>query len=1107
MKADPWVSSLERYLKELRRAQTLARGEADPEAQLIPLVKRLLEETLGVRVIVEARPRGETKVGKPDLGVKHKGLLVGFVELKAPGKGADPERYKGHDREQWERFRQLPNLVYTDGQDFALFREGQKVREVRLASEGDAEALRELFLDFLNWKPLVPKDPKELARFLAPLTRFLREAVLEEVRENPQGELARLREEWRKNLLPEGDERVFADAYAQLITYGFLLAGALDSGEEPLYLERALELLEGRYGLLMEALFVANHPRLLAEIRPAYDLLRRSLRAVDPSVFRIQGADPWLYFYEDFLKEYDPELRKDMGVYYTPVPVVRAMVRLVDEALREGFGLEEGLAHEKVTVLDPAMGTGTFLLAALERALANVADLYGEGYRGQYAGEVASRLHGIELMLGPYAVAQLRLSQAIQAEGGSLPEGGLNLYLADTLEAPEAPPLAQPFFYERLAEERKRAAELKRDKPILVVLGNPPYDRVEGESEEERQRKGGWVLKGPREPHPLMEDFLRPAREAGLGVHLKNLYNLYVYFWRFALWKAFEQDPERGGVLCLITASSYLQGPAFAGMREHIRRVADRVYILDLGGEGKGAVKEENVFNIQTPVAIALVVRYGPQDSKTPARVLYHRLQATTQEEKLRELEHLPPLRDIPFLEAPKDWQAPFVPEPGGEWARWPRLTDLFPWQHSGVQFKRTWPIGPTRQVLEERWAKLLGALPEEKPHLFREERDRKVSREYPGIWSSAHLPALKDLKPGESPEAIVRYGYRSFDRAWAIADGRVCSYSRPPLWRTWSERQVYLTSLLTSRLGKGPALVATHLVPDYHYFCNRGGKDVIPLFRDPEAQKANLAEGLLELLESTYDFPVPPEDFAAYVYALLAQPAYTERFAEELRTPGPRVPLTKDPGLFKEGVELGAYLLWLHTYGERYAQGRSWPPKGKARWTKPPSAYPEGHSYDPEARTLRVGDGEVKDVAPEVYGFEVSGFFPVKSWLGFRQRRKAGRKSSPLDEIAPPSWTPDLGRELLELLWVLEKTLETYPQQEDLLQRVLAAPIFSTDELPAPAPEQREPPEGEAEEPQETEEAGEGEGEGNGTDRVAQPTLFSFVKEDKSSGVYKNQP
>jgi hypothetical protein len=136
MTEDTWVLSVRKYLSELRRVQALAQGEAEPEAQLTPLVKGLLEETLRVRVVIEARPKGDTKVGKPDLGVKRQGLLVGFVELKAPGKGADPERYRGHDREQWERFRQLPNLVYTDGRDFALFREGEKVREVRLASEG-----------------------------------------------------------------------------------------------------------------------------------------------------------------------------------------------------------------------------------------------------------------------------------------------------------------------------------------------------------------------------------------------------------------------------------------------------------------------------------------------------------------------------------------------------------------------------------------------------------------------------------------------------------------------------------------------------------------------------------------------------------------------------------------------------------------------------------------------------------------------------------------------------------------------------------------------------------------------------------------------------------
>ncbi len=177
---------------------------------------------------------------------------------------------------------------------------------------------------------------------------------------------------------------------------------------------------------------------------------------MDPRDFLGKGAEPWLYFYEDFLAAYDPDLRRDMGAYYTPAQVVKAMVRLMDGLLRrEELGYSLGFAHEEVTVLDPAMGTGTFLLAALDRALDNVARAYGDGFRGQYAEEVAKRLHGIEIMVGPYAVAQLRLSQALQAEGGRLPQEGLHLYLADTLETPEAPPLEQTFFYEHLGEERR----------------------------------------------------------------------------------------------------------------------------------------------------------------------------------------------------------------------------------------------------------------------------------------------------------------------------------------------------------------------------------------------------------------------------------------------------------------------------------------------------------------------------------------------------------------------------------------------------------------------------------------------------------------------------
>lgn len=1061
------------FAEYLRQIEELGKTphEGDPEAQLVPLVRRLLESLgEGVRVIHEVR----TGLGRPDLGVKHRGLLVGFVELKAPGKGADPTAFReAHDKRQWENFKNLPNLIYTDGWAFALFRNGDLVLQVHLKSAKDAAAfpsgkhlkdLQKLLLDFLHWKPQVPRNPSELARFLAPLTRFLREAVREAVQAQPEGNLAHLWKEWRQTLLPGADEQAFADAYAQLMAYGFLLARTLHSGEEPLSLERALELLDGQYGLLMEALFLSNHPRVLVEIRPAYDLLRRSIQAVDPQGFLGTGADPWLYFYEDFLAVYDPGLRKDMGVYYTPAPVVRAMVRLTDAVLKEGFGLSLGLAAEEVTLLDPAAGTGTFLLAALEQALTNAAPMYGEGYRKPFASKVAERLYGIELMVGPYAVAQLRLSQALQAEEGAIPEGGLRIYLADTLEAPDAPPLERAFFYERLAEERKKAADLKREQPILVILGNPPYDRVEGESEEARKARGKWVVQGRKDPQrpdspPPLEDFLAPLKALNLGKYAQNLYNLYVYFWRFALWKVFEQDPKRPGVVVFITPSSYLTGPGFAGMRAFMRRLAHEIYVLDLGGEGRGAIKEENVFNIRTPVTIALVVRYPEVREQELARVFYHRVSGTTREEKFASLEKVEDLKSLPFVEvSPPDPHAPFVPGPTGDYATWPKITDLFPWQSPGVKFERTWPIGPTRAVLEARWEQLLSA--SERAALFRENPDRKVGQEYPAILGGGRLKAIAELGAREKPEAILRYGYRSFQRAWAIVDGRVCARPRPPLWQTWGDKQVYFSSLLSKPLGQGPALTATALVPDLDHFSGRGGKDIIPLYRDKEGRKPNLTGGLLELLEKEYGFSVSQEDFAAYVYALLAQPAFTERFREEVKHPPVRVPLTKDPHLFERGVGLGSRLLWLHTYGERYTHVGSWSAfTGKARWKKAPSAYPAEHRYDPDNRTLHVGDGAVQDVDPKVWEYQVSGFRPLKEWLDYRKQHRKGRKSSGLDEIVPSQWDEELSRELLELIWILEETLAIHSRQEELLQEVLGGGLFEAGELPMPSEEERQPP------------------------------------------------
>ncbi|MEK7408372.1 MAG: type ISP restriction/modification enzyme, partial [Acidobacteriota bacterium] len=228
----------------------------------------------------------------------------------------------------------------------------------------------------------------------------------------------------------------------------------------------------------------------------------------------------------------------------------------------------------------------------------------------------------------------------------------------------------------------------------------------------------------------------------------------------------------------------------------------------------------------------------------------------------------------------------------------------------------------------------------------------------------------------------------------------------------------------------------------------------------------ANVLPGLLDLLGKAYERKVAPEDFLAYVYGALAQPAFTARFANELETRELRVPITKDAALFPKVRDAGARLLWLHTYGERFVpkgRQRGHVPRGSAKCVKPvpghPDGYPESFDYNEATRTLHVGAGEFRPVGCDVFQFEVSGLKVVQSWLNYRMKRGAGKKSSPLDDIRPERWTSQFTTELLELLWVLEATVEGYPEQRNLLHALIAGPCFRAAELPAVPDDARKPP------------------------------------------------
>ncbi len=834
-------------------------------------------------------------------------------------------------------------------------------------------------------------------------------------------------------------------------------------------IESAAETIGIGHKLLSQALRVLGQPEARADIQLAADLLERCINAIDAKALVRAQPDVWLYFYEDFLAEYDPKLRRDRGVYYTPVEVVQAQVRLVARLLEDKFRKPLSFADDEVFFLDPAVGTGTYPLAALNHALLEVENQFGKGMIPARGSVFVQNLHAFEILVGPYAVSHLRITESLHALGVNISEP-LKVLLTDTLESPHVQPPAQPsLLFRRLSEEHQRAQNVKAHTEILVCMGNPPYDRqVVGFDETKIDRKGGWVRFGEpdRDEEPILEAFLAPLRNAGLGVHAKNLYNDYVYFWRWALWKVFEQNPG-SGIVCFITASSYLRGPGFLGMRRLMRQTCDHVWIIDLEGDSRGPRKTENVFAIQTPVAIAIAVRYGNPQREIKARVHYCKITGTA-EDKLKTLAAVRNFSDLQWRECYSDWDEPMLPAGSGDYYSWPLVSDLFPWQHSGVQFKRNWPIGPTQAVLENRWRALLNAPSQARPSLLSETRDRKANTTYrPILNQEKRLRPLTDLGPDDPMQLPVRYGFRSFDRQWAIPDARVCDFPRPSLWSLQSPHQVYFASFLTEVMGSGPAVIASAEIPDLHYFRGSfGGKHIIPLWRDEAGTDANISSGVIQRIGCRLGMSITPQEFFAYFYCVLASTAYAQTFSEELVVPGPRLPITRSSLLFRRAARIGAALIWLHTFGQRFNTAASISGitlKGQARCTVGVSTvaaeYPDAFSYDEINRELHVGNGVFRPVGPQVWKFEVSGLLVVESWLRYRMKSGYGRRSSKLDEIRPKHWTAQLTEELLQTLWIIEATVAIQPTLAALLEEIVSGACFTAEELPRPGNSERRPP------------------------------------------------
>lgn len=1036
---------------------------------------------------------GETSLAedrtRPDYAVTVQNALVGFIEVKAPGKGANPNAFRDkHDKSQWERLKSLPNLIYTDGNSFGLWRDGARVGDI-VRLEGDVESsgdklaapagLLTLISDFLGWSPVSPKSPKRLAEISARLCRLLREEVGEQLRKG-NASLTDLAKDWRKLLFPEANDESFADGYAQAVTFGLLIARARDI---PLGggIDRAANALRQSNSLIGAALrLLTDDVDNLKALEMSLGTMARVFDEVNWVTLSKGDEDAWLYFYEHFLEVYDNKLRRRTGSYYTPPEVVNTMVRLVDDALRGPlFERPEGLAARDVTIADPAVGTGTFLLGVLRKIARTVGDDLGPGSVPGALENAAQRLIGFELQFGPFAVAQLRL---LAEYGDLMKEAGARgtlpvsrLFITDTLGNPFVEDEYIPAILQPVAQSRRAANQIKKTERITVVIGNPPY-------KEKAEGLGGWIESGSAGREAPLESW-RPPAKWKVGAHAKHLKNLYVYFWRWATLKVFGAgwqdatglpDSDEEGIVCFITVAGFLNGPGFQKMRSDLRASCSDIWVIDCSPEGHQPDVATRVFQaVQQPVCIVLAARRTAKKADAPARVHFRALPEGRREQKFAALADVG-LNDKGWLDGSSDWRGSFFPGATGQWAGFPTLKSLFDYDGSGVMPGRTWVIAPDRESLVRRWTRLIGesdATEQERlfhPHLRKgqpaDKHIRKIVRSGLSKHPTPQRPIIDENGP---PFETTRYAFRSFDRQWIVPDPRLINQPNPKLWEVFSETQVFLTAPDDRSPENGPALTFSGIPPDLHHYNGRGGR-VFPLWADDRAALSNIDAPMLSHLAEAYGHDVAPSDLMAYLAAVMAHPAFTCRFADDLKQPGLRVPITADAALFALALALGHEVIWLHTYGDRFDDAAAKRPKQAPRLDKAhaptipvggaipgaPEPLPESIDYDPAKRRLMVGKGRIDNVMPEIWAYEVSGKPVVRQWFSYRRRDRSRpiigdrRAQSPLDSVQPDHWLNEYTTELMNLLHVLGRLTLLEPRQAELLEKILEGPMLSVADL-----------------------------------------------------------
>jgi len=961
--------------------------------------------------------------GAPDFIISKGEIVIGHLEAKdidVPIRGM-----KDANKDQQERYKAaLPNLIYSNGLEWDFYRNGELLASVQIAKLAGAvvpqpeqfEQLENLLRDFLAQQPQSIVSPKDLAQRMAGKAILIKDILFRTLAEDKefQSELSDQYKAFQDNLIHDITPQDFADIYAETIAYGMFAARLHDTTLDTFSRQEALDLLPKSNPFLRALFGFIAGPNLDDRIAWIIDDLARVFQACDVAEImrgfgKLTGRnDPFLHFYETFLAAYNPAKRKARGVWYTPEPVVNFIVRAVDDVLRTEFGLPDGLADtskvqidwdtgqtdkkgkpvtirkdvHRVQILDPATGTGTFLAEVIKQIAPKVQGV-APGMWSQYIEQdLIPRLHGFELLMASYAMCHMKLDM-ILTELGYKPSAvppRLSVYLTNSLE--EGEPANQTLPFTRwLSQEAKGANTIKRDMPIMCVIGNPPYLGEGGVST-------GWM-------GTLMEDY---KKEPGGKVKLKErnpkwLNDLYVKFIRLSS-HLIEKNGE--GILGFITNHGYLDNPTFRGMRWHLLHTFDRIWVLDLHGNAKKkevtpeGAPDKNVFDIQQGVSIIVAVK-KKGGGKGLADVMHGDLWGMRAAKY--EVLGAANLSDRVFsiLESPAP-QHPFVRRGFGVQDAYEEgfaVNAIMPINSVGIVTARDQlTIGHSKDDILKRvqdFARLEPESAREKYGLGKDVRDWRVA------W------AQDDLNRDLSPNRLARIAYRPFDTRWTYYTGKsrgfMC-YPRDDVMRHMLQENIALIYSRQAVSGEGPpinVLISDTIFDNRGVFSNKGISQAAPLYLYPDeqtldkARRVNFELKLYKHLQKSAAHPQrgAPDEIQVfdYIYGVLHCPDYRETYAEFLKMDFPRIPWPASPDEFWDISAKGTLLRKLHLM-DPAAIG--------------PTPFPfigEGDNVveKPEFRDGKVWinkDQHFADAPAVSWDFFIGGYQPAQKWLKDRRGR-----------------------------------------------------------------------------------------------------------------------